>query len=66
MPSDEPPQLWFEVDPDRDPIAGYMHLGGEPTRAFDSWLELVALIEQKRAANSDQGTRPSADKPPGS
>lgn len=56
MPTNECPGLWFEVDPDRDPIAGHMHVSGEPTRPFHSWLELVALIEQTRATRSDSET----------
>ncbi len=56
MPTDECPQLWFEVDPDRDPIAGHMHAGAEPRRPFDSWLELVALIEEARATRAHSET----------
>ena len=49
MPADETPRLWFELDTERDPIGGRMHVGAHPPRTFDSWLELVALIEQTRA-----------------
>lgn len=51
MAADGTPRLWFEVDSDRDPIAGHMHVGDEPRRSFGCWLELVALIEQTRAGS---------------
>ena len=56
MPTKWTPRLWFEVDAERDPIAGQMHAIGEPPRSFDSWLELVALIEQTRARRSHPAT----------
>ena len=49
MPTAGTPRLWFEVDADRDPIAGQMHIYGEHPRSFEGWLELVALIEQTRS-----------------
>lgn len=56
MPTEGPPRLWFEIDTACHPIGGHMHVGGEPPRSFDSWLELVALIEQTRARRSDLPT----------
>jgi hypothetical protein len=52
MPTEQQPQVWFEIEAGSDPIAGLVHVAGEPPHAFDSWLELVAMIEQARAART--------------
>lgn len=49
MPSQASPRVWFALDTECDPIAGQMHIDDQAPCSFDSWLELVALIEQARA-----------------
>ncbi len=64
MPTEGPRRPWFEVDPHCEPIAGRMHVGGEPPHSFTSWLELIALIEQTRApAAAARGARRQGPSP---
>lgn len=49
MPSQASPRVWFEIDTECDPIGGWMHVDDQAPCSFDSWLALVALIEQARA-----------------
>jgi hypothetical protein len=41
-------RLWIEIDPGAEPISGVVHHGSEPSRRFDGWLELVAVLETER------------------
>jgi hypothetical protein len=61
MPT-EPLRLQIELQPASDPIEG--HLAGEhgETVSFIGWLELIAAIEQARAARP--GRTPHGSEPP--
>jgi hypothetical protein len=54
-----PDRLWIEVDPGAEPITGTVHRGTAAGRPFAGWLELLALLDGERAAES----RPAAGDP---
>jgi len=55
-------EIWVEIRPGSDPIAGVVH-GGARSAAFDGWLDLVACLQEAlefEAAEAAGDGRPRA------
>jgi hypothetical protein len=51
---DEPLQVWIEIDPGTEPVAGRVAVAGAVARAFVGWLELVDAIDHARHPSNDE------------